>query len=113
MPFGDYYIGKKGPWCMIMITSFFWTVKRKKQRKAPGCNKTAKNLLETTSLDKLLTTFVKQCLRSSLSYGFIYAVFCEAGLKACGRRASPLEAKQVLSISTRHPNLKSLDARLE
>ncbi len=28
-----------------MITSFFCTDKRKKQRKAPGCNKTAKNLL--------------------------------------------------------------------
>ncbi len=66
----------------MTYTSFFCTDKRKKQRKAPGCNKTAKNLLEATSLDELLTSFVRQYLRSSFSYGFIHAVFCDAGLKS-------------------------------
>ncbi len=64
----------------IYVLSFD-RAKERYQRKPAGCNKTAKNLLVTASPDKLLAALVEQYLRSSLSYGFINAVFCDAGEK--------------------------------
>ena len=86
---------------VLRLPSFFFSVKRKKQRKplqrpsssfflflrkkkeakktSPAYNITAKNLLERASLDKLLASLVRQYLRSPFSYGFINAVNCNAG----------------------------------
>jgi hypothetical protein len=75
----------------------FGLPKERIKEKLSGRNKTAKNLLVAAFFDKLLTSFVnrgalffvaatelgeaKQCLRSSFSYGFINAVFCNGGYK--------------------------------
>jgi hypothetical protein len=93
----------------------FGPPKERIKEKLSGCNKTAKNLLVTASLEKLLTSFVnrgalffvaatelgeaKQFLRSSLSYGFINAVFCNAGF--IYSHPPPKQAKTFRCISGR------------
>jgi hypothetical protein len=72
---------KKNAYQIHILPSFFSAEKRKKQRKSAGVQATTQNLLETASLDKLLTSFVRQYLRSSLSYGFFLRHSCIAGKK--------------------------------